>query len=66
MSLDALRAAPVAVLLGGKSAEREVSLQSGQTVIEALRSQDFQVRPVDPAATAIPMLPGLCCIISKI
>jgi len=62
MSLDALRAAPVAVLLGGKSAEREVSLQSGQTVIEALRSQDFQVRPVDPAdADWIARLRGVSC-----
>ena len=39
----------VAVLLGGTSAEREVSLQSGQTVIDALRSLGYQVRPVDPA-----------------
>ena len=39
----------VAVLLGGTSAEREVSLQSGQTVVDALRSLGYQVRPVDPA-----------------
>jgi D-alanine-D-alanine ligase len=38
------------VLLGGTSAEREVSLQSGQTVIDALRAQGFDVRAVDPAA----------------
>lgn len=49
MSLDALRTDPVAVLLGGSSAEREVSLMSGQTVIDALRAQGFDVRPVDPA-----------------
>lgn len=49
MSLQALQAAPIAVLLGGNSAEREVSLQSGQTVIEALRGLGFEVRPVDPA-----------------
>lgn len=41
--------APIAVLLGGKSAEREVSLQSGQTVVAALRASGFEVRPVDPA-----------------
>ena len=49
MSLDTLRKAPVAVLLGGNSAEREVSLLSGQTVIDALRDQGFNVRPVDPS-----------------
>jgi len=49
MSLDALRAEPIAVLLGGNSAEREVSLLSGQTVIDALRARGFNVRPVDPA-----------------
>jgi D-alanine-D-alanine ligase len=40
---------PVAVLLGGRSAEREVSLQSGQTVIAALESLGLSVRAVDPA-----------------
>ena len=49
MSLDALRAEPIAVLLGGNSAEREVSLLSGQTVIDALGVGGFNVRPVDPA-----------------
>lgn len=49
MSLDALRVAPIAVLLGGNSAEREVSLQSGQTVIEGLQTQGFEVRRVDTA-----------------
>ena len=49
MTLDGLRDKPVAVLLGGSSAEREVSLQSGRTVIDALRSLDLEVRPVDPA-----------------
>jgi D-alanine-D-alanine ligase len=39
----------IAVLLGGRSAEREVSLLSGATVIEALRSRGYQVVPVDPA-----------------
>ena len=49
MSLDTLRNATVAVLLGGNSAEREVSLNSGQTVIDALRDQGLNVRSVDPA-----------------
>ena len=49
MNLEALHSAPVAVLLGGTSAEREVSLQSGQTVVDALRSRGFEVHPIDPA-----------------
>lgn len=39
MNLDQLRSGTVAILLGGNSAEREVSLNSGQTVIDAARSQ---------------------------
>ena len=39
----------IAVLLGGVSSEREVSLNSGQTVIDALGALGYPVRPVDPA-----------------
>lgn len=49
MSWEQIKAAPVAVLLGGTSAEREVSLQSGATVIGALQTLQCDVRPVDPA-----------------
>jgi D-alanine-D-alanine ligase len=49
MSLDQLRSGKVAVLLGGNSAERAVSLNSGQTVIDALRTLGMHVVPVDPA-----------------
>lgn len=49
MTLDQLKGATVAVLLGGSSAEREVSLQSGATVVAALQSQGLSVREVDPA-----------------
>ena len=52
MNLAQLREVPLAVLLGGNSAEREVSLQSGKTVVDALRSLDLQVQAVDPAAPA--------------
>lgn len=38
---------PVAVLLGGRSAEREISLQSGEAVLEALRSQRIAVEAID-------------------
>lgn len=40
----------ITVLLGGPSAEREVSLKSGAAVAEALRSLGHQVREVDPVA----------------
>ena len=39
----------VAVLLGGKSAEREISLLSGQGVLAALRARGVDARPFDPA-----------------
>ncbi len=38
----------VTVMLGGPSAEREVSLRSGAAVIAALRSLGHTVHPVDP------------------
>ncbi|HUO90868.1 MAG TPA: D-alanine--D-alanine ligase [Rhizomicrobium sp.] len=38
----------VAVLLGGRSAEREVSLSSGAGVAKALRTEGFDVVEVDP------------------
>ncbi|MCB1677163.1 MAG: D-alanine--D-alanine ligase [Halioglobus sp.] len=50
MTGDALPAGPIAVLSGGRSAERDISLLSGQTVTAALRSLGCQVREVDPAA----------------
>jgi len=39
----------VAVLLGGKSAEREVSLKSGGMVLKALRSRGVDAHPFDPS-----------------
>ena len=39
----------VAVLLGGTSAEREISLLSGHGVLAALRSQGVDAHPFDPA-----------------
>lgn len=49
MSWDQIQSKPVAVLQGGTSAEREVSLQSGAAVIAALEALGCDVRPVDPA-----------------
>ena len=39
----------VAVLLGGPSAEREVSLLSGNAVLGALREKGVDAHPFDPA-----------------
>ena len=43
----------VAVLLGGRSAEREVSLQSGHAVLEALKRRGVDAHPFDPAKEPI-------------
>lgn len=43
----------VAVLLGGKSAEREISLMTGGNVIEALQRKGLDVLRFDPAARAL-------------
>ena len=39
----------VAVLMGGRSAEREISLMSGRGVVQALRSQGVDAHAFDPA-----------------
>ena len=39
----------VAVLFGGKSAEREISLKSGNAVLAALKSRGIDAHPYDPA-----------------
>ncbi|MBA4327337.1 MAG: D-alanine--D-alanine ligase [Polaromonas sp.] len=49
MSLKASDFGKVAVLLGGRSAEREVSLMSGRGVLEALRSRGVDAHAFDPA-----------------
>ncbi len=49
MSLDPKTLGKVAVLLGGTSAEREISLMSGNGVLAALRSQGVDAHPFDPA-----------------
>lgn len=40
----------VAVMSGGSSSEREISLQSGQTVVQGLCAAGVDALPVDPAA----------------
>ncbi|WP_146906956.1 D-alanine--D-alanine ligase [Arenimonas daejeonensis] len=44
---DAKAFGRVAVLMGGTSAEREVSLDSGRNVLEALRARGIDAQPVD-------------------
>ena len=46
----------VAVLLGGRSAEREISLQSGQAVLGALRSRGVDAHAFDPAEQSLDAL----------
>ncbi|MBS6026067.1 D-alanine--D-alanine ligase [Haemophilus pittmaniae] len=43
-----LKEQKIAVLLGGSSAEREVSLNSGKAVLDALLSQGYDAYPIDP------------------
>lgn len=43
-----LKQEKIAVLLGGTSAEREVSLNSGKAVLDALLSQGYNAHPIDP------------------
>jgi D-alanine-D-alanine ligase len=53
VSLKAADFGKVAVLLGGRSAEREVSLMSGRGVLDALRSRGVDAHAFDPAEREI-------------
>lgn len=48
-TIDVKALGKVAVLMGGRSAEREVSLMSGNGVLAALRSQGVDAHAFDPA-----------------
>ncbi len=48
----------VAVLFGGTSAEREISLQSGKAVFDALKVQGFDVIAIDIREHPVPVLLG--------
>lgn len=54
--MSAIDFGKVAVLLGGKSAEREVSLKSGTMVLAALRSRGVDAHPFDPAERGLDAL----------
>lgn len=43
----------VAVLMGGRSAEREISLMSGKNVLEGLRRAGVNAHPFDPAERSV-------------
>ena len=51
---DAADFGHVAVMLGGDSSEREVSLDTGAAVLEALRSRGIDAHAWDPAEKSIP------------
>ena len=48
-NIDVRALGKVAVLMGGRSSERDVSLMSGQGVLDALRSQGVDAHAFDPA-----------------
>jgi len=54
--LDVLRDKRIGVLRGGQSGEREVSLRSGQSVLEALARQGFDAVSIDPGPDLIAQL----------
>lgn len=51
-----LKQQKIAVLLGGTSAEREVSLNSGEAVLKALRNQGYDAHPIDPKTFPVAQL----------
>jgi D-alanine-D-alanine ligase len=56
MSAGAIDMGKVGVLYGGRSAEREVSLMSGQGVLAALRAKGIDAHGFDPAEQSIAQL----------
>ncbi|GAA5177916.1 D-alanine--D-alanine ligase [Niveibacterium umoris] len=50
---DVIQFGKVAVMMGGNSAEREISLISGKAVLEALRSEGVDAHAFDPAINPI-------------
>ncbi|MCU0763198.1 MAG: D-alanine--D-alanine ligase [Hydrogenophaga sp.] len=56
--IDVKALGKVAVLMGGRSAEREVSLMSGQGVLAALRSKGVDAHAFDPAERELGELKG--------
>jgi D-alanine-D-alanine ligase len=66
-SIDVKQMGKVAVLMGGRSAEREVSLMSGRGVLQALRSTGVDAHAFDPAERELSELKKdgfKCCFIA--
>ena len=59
MNIDVKQLGKVAVLYGGISAEREVSLNSGAAIVAALQSRGIDAHPFDPKAQDIVQLKAL-------
>ncbi len=57
MSVDAKKLGKVAVLMGGPSAEREISLLSGNGVLAALREKGVDAHAFDPVVNSLFDLP---------
>lgn len=58
MENSAQECGKVGVLFGGRSSEREVSIMSGQGVLEALRSKGVDAHPFDPGEKSLSELAG--------
>ncbi len=56
MDRKMLKKMKIGVLMGGQSAEREVSLRSGAAVVKALKSRGYTVRALDAGADLYPLL----------
>ncbi|AGA91792.1 D-alanine--D-alanine ligase [Thioflavicoccus mobilis 8321] len=56
MTQDPAKFGKVAVLLGGRSAEREISLKSGSAVLAALRERGVEAQPLDPGPDVLERL----------
>ena len=54
--MKALKQQKIAVLFGGTSAEREVSLDLGKAVLAALKNQGYDAHPVDPKEISVTTL----------
>jgi D-alanine-D-alanine ligase len=54
-----IASAHVAVLMGGDSAERDISLMSGQGVLQALQSKNVNAQAFDPSTQDLSALHGL-------
>lgn len=56
MEIKMLKKMKIGVLMGGQSAEREVSLRSGAAVVRALKSRGYAVKAIDAGADLYSLL----------